>query len=70
MTLDEFREHTKDMRGDVEIMYHHASGYHPVNTFRVLDDNNLVLCHKIYGQEDYLGILEAKVFLHKKEERK
>lgn len=70
MTLDEFRKHTKDMCGDVEIMYHHASGVHPVNTFSILGNDTLVLCHKIYGQEDHLGILEAKAFLNKKEERK
>ena len=68
MTLKEFREFTEDMRGDVELFYSHADGFHPINTFIPIGDN-LALCHKVYGQGNYVGIIESQIKLqsHDKE---
>ena len=68
MTLEEFRKFTEDMRGDVELFYSHADGYHPINTFIPIGDN-LALCHKVYGQANYVGIIESQIILqdHDKE---
>lgn len=58
MTVGEFRQYTEKMRDDVDLMYHHAGGYHPIGR------DALVLCYGSYMQEDYIGIIEAMAMLN------
>lgn len=64
MTLGEFREYTKNMRDDVDLMYHHAGGYHQINTFHPIGRDALVFCYSSYMQEDYIGIIESMAMLN------
>lgn len=67
MTLGEFRKYTEKMRDDVELFYHHAGGYHPINTFYAPSNNKLALCYGSYMQDDMHGITEAMLILFDKQ---
>lgn len=59
MTLGEFREYTKNMRDDVNLVYHHSGGYVPINTFNVVGDDTLAMVNKNYGENHIMGIVTA-----------
>ena len=60
MTLGEFKEYTKNMRDDVELKFHYAGGYHPVNSFAT-SDNTLILVTNNYDSSDIEGVIKAMI---------
>lgn len=69
MTLGEFREYTKNMRDDANLVYHHSGGYVPINTFNVVGDDTLAMVNSNYGEDDIMGIITAMSVLDKRKEK-
>ena len=64
MTLGEFKEYTKNMRDDVELKFHYAGGYHPINSFST-SNNTLILVTSNYASSDIEGIIETMIKFRK-----
>ena len=69
MTLGEFREYTKNMRDDVNLVYHHSGGYIPINTFGIANDNTLVMVNNNYEENHIMGIVTAMAVFDKIKEK-
>ena len=69
MTLGEFREYTKNMRDDVNLVYHHSGGYIPINTFGIANDNTLVMVNNNYEENHIMGIVTAMAVFDKRNEK-
>ena len=65
MTLGEFKEFTKNMRDDVELKFHYAGEYYPINSFST-SNNTLILVTSNYDLPDIEGIIEAMIKLIKR----